>query len=392
MHDLFYYKDAYMTQFTAEVVQIGTDDRGTYVVLNNTAFYPEGGGQPNDVGTLNGVRVVDVQKVDGDIRHYTESPITTTDVNGEVDWHVRFDYMQQHAGQHILTAAFVEQFGYETVSFHLGSDTVTIDLETEQVTADELQRAEDRANEIVRLNRPIETIWVTAEQAATYPLRKQLKFTDDVRLVIIPDFDYNGCGGTHPRATGEVAMIKIMHTERMKQKTRVHFMCGERVRQNMGERKRIMQQAAALLSRPESDIAIGIDALLTTNKQLEKQLAEAREALLAIDIAKLAQATQPFVTAAFEGYSMQQLQKVARTVVQQAPHQALALVSHIDDKLQVVIAKGKESTLPFQANELLKMILPTINGRGGGKPDFAQGGGEASISAQQLIATIEGQQ
>lgn len=388
MHDLFYYQDAYMKTFEAAVIETGTDERGTYVVLDNTAFYPEGGGQPNDIGTLNFVRVLDVQKVNGDIRHYTAEPITTTTVQGEIDWETRFDYMQQHAGQHILTAAFVEQFGYETVSFHLGSDTVTIDLEAENVTTEQLQRAEDRANDIVRENRTIETIWVTAEEAATYPLRKQLKFTDDVRLVIIPDFDYNGCGGTHPRATGEVSMIKILSTERMKQKTRVHFICGERVRQNFGARKQVMQQAAKLLSRPESHIAIGIESLLATNKQLEKQLADAREALLAIDIAKLTNAADDFTAAAFEGYSMQQLQKIARTVVNEAPSKALALVSHVDEKLQVVIAKGKESTLSQNANDLLKAILPTINGRGGGKPDFAQGGGEASVSASALIDTI----
>lgn len=388
MHDLFYYQDAYMKTFEAAVIETGTDERGTYVVLDNTAFYPEGGGQPNDIGTLNFVRVLDVQKVNSDIRHYTAEPITTTTVQGEIDWDIRFDYMQQHAGQHILTAAFVEQFGYETVSFHLGSDTVTIDLEAENVTTEQLQRAEDRANDIVRENRTIETIWVTAEEAATYPLRKQLKFTDDVRLVIIPDFDYNGCGGTHPRATGEVSMIKILSTERMKQKTRVHFICGERVRQNFGARKQVMQQAAKLLSRPESHIAIGIESLLATNKQLEKQLADAREALLAIDIAKLTNAADDFTAVAFEGYSMQQLQKIARTVVNEAPSKALALVSHVDEKLQVVIAKGKESTLSQNANDLLKAILPTINGRGGGKPDFAQGGGEASVSASALIDTI----
>lgn len=388
MHDLFYYQDAYMKTFEAAVIETGTDERGTYVVLDNTAFYPEGGGQPNDVGTLNGIEVVDVQKVDGAIRHYTASPIDAKTVQGEIDWATRFDYMQQHAGQHILTAAFVEQFGYETVSFHLGSDTVTIDVETENVTAAELQRAEDRANEIVRENRTIDTIWVTAAEAATYPLRKQLKFTEDVRLVIIPNFDYNGCGGTHPRATGEVAMIKILSTERMKQKTRIHFICGERVRQNIGKRKQVMQQAANLLSRPESDIAVGIEALLTANKQLEKQLADAREALLAIDIAKLTAENDTFVTAAFEDYSMQQLQKIARTVVNDAPTKALALVSTVDGKLQVVIAKGKDSTLSQQANDLLKAILPTINGRGGGKPDFAQGGGEALVSAASLLQSI----
>src|SRR5699024_10731644 len=141
----------------------------------------------------------------------------------------------------------------------------------EHVTPAQLQQAEDRANEIVLENRPIETKWVTAEEAASYPLRKQLKFTDDVRLVIIPDFDYNGCGGTHPRTTGEVAMIKILSTERQKKQTRVHFMCGERLRENMTMRKDVMAQAAKLVSRPESEIATGIEGLLETNKKLEKQ-------------------------------------------------------------------------------------------------------------------------
>lgn len=387
MRELFYYQDAYIQQFDATVTRTATDDQGLYVVLDNTAFYPEGGGQPTDVGTLNDVRVRDVQKVGDEIRHYVDAELHGV-VRGQLDWAVRFDHMQQHAGQHILTAAFVELFNYQTVSFHLGSGTITIDLATENVTAAELQQAEDRANEIVLENRPIETKWVTAEEAATYPLRKQLKFTEDVRLVIIPDFDYNGCGGTHPRATGEVAMIKILSTERQKKQTRVHFMCGERLRQNMTMRKQVMAKAAQLVSRPESDIAIGIENLIDTNKKLEKQLAAAREQLLDLEIAKLAATNEPIIAATFEQYSMQHLQKIARTLTANHAEKAVALVTTDHTKTQIVLAKGKQSGVAASANDVLKATLTQMNGKGGGNDTFAQGGGDTSLDAATVLAII----
>lgn len=387
MHDLFYYKDAYIQAFDANILDTGTDDQGFYVVLDNTAFYPEGGGQPADIGTLNDVRVIDVQKIDGEIRHYVDAELSGM-VHGQLDWAVRFDHMQQHAGQHILTAAFVELFDYQTVSFHLGSGTITIDLDTEHVTPAQLQQAEDRANEIVLENRPIETKWVTAEEAASYPLRKQLKFTDDVRLVIIPDFDYNGCGGTHPRTTGEVAMIKILSTERQKKQTRVHFMCGERLRENMTMRKDVMAQAAKLVSRPESEIATGIEGLLETNKKLEKQLAQAREQLLDIEIAQLAATDDIVIATTFDDYSMQQLQKIARTLTNEHTDKTVALVSADGTKTQIVIAKGKETGVAKSANDVLKQVLTAINGKGGGNDSFAQGGGDTTVSTTELLANI----
>lgn len=390
MHDLFYYKDAYIQSFDANILHTGTDDQGLFVVLDNTAFYPEGGGQPADVGTLNNVRVTDVQKIDDEIRHYVDAELSGV-VHGQLDWVVRFDHMQQHAGQHILTAAFVELFDYQTVSFHLGSGTITIDLDTENVTPAQLQQAEDRANEIVLENRPIETKWVTAEEAANYPLRKQLKFTEDVRLVIIPDFDYNGCGGTHPRTTGEVAMIKILSTERQKKQTRVHFMCGERLRENMTMRKDVMAKAAKLVSRPESDIALGIEGLLETNKKLEKQLAQAREQLLDIEITKLAATEDVVIAAAFEDYSMQQLQKIARTLTTTHAEKTVALVSADGAKTQIVVAKGKETTVAASANDVLKQALAAINGKGGGNDSFAQGGGDTTVPTAELLTNISAQ-
>lgn len=387
MRDLFYYQDAYIRQFDATVTRTATDDHGLYVILDNTAFYPEGGGQPSDVGTLNDVRVREVQKIDDEIRHYVDDELYGV-VHGKLDWAVRFDHMQQHAGQHILTAAFVELFTYQTTAFHLGSDTVTIDLDTDTITAEELQQAEDRANEIILENRAIETKWVTAEEAQYYPLRKKLKFTDDVRLVIIPDFDYNGCGGTHPRATGEVAMIKILSTERQKKQMRVHFMCGERLRQNMTMRKQVMAKSAQLMSRPELDIAMGIENLLDTNKKLEKQLAAAREQLLDLEIAKLAATNERVIVGTFTAYSMQHLQKIARTLTANDAEKAVVLVTTDYKKTQIVLAKGKQSDVTASANDVLKATLAQMNGKGGGNDAFAQGGGDASLDVTTLLAII----
>lgn len=391
MEDLLYYEDAYMTNFDANVVTSNTDERGTYVTLDRTAFYPEGGGQPADYGTLNNIRVTDVQKINDAIHHYVEQPLPLGPVHGQIDWSRRFDHMQQHCGQHILTAAFVELFDVPTVAFHLGKETVTIDLQTETITAEQLAQAEARANAIILENRPVETKWVTAEEAKQYPLRKQLTVSDDIRLVIIPDFDYNGCGGTHPRGTGDVSMLKIVSTERAKQQIRVHFICGQRVSDAFTWRLASMQQAAQLLSVQQTQIPTSIEKLLKTQKQLEHDLSAAKEQLLTIEMERLARSTDETIIEAFEGYSMQQAQKIARTLTTQFPEKTVVLVATDDKKMQLVFAKGKQSTSSLNMNEQLKVLLSFINGRGGGNPQFAQGGGDFTISVDEMMQQIRNQ-
>ena len=196
---------------------------GTNRLLSNR------GGQPNDIGTLADQHVINVEEIDGEIRHYLEGPFldTNKEIAGTIDWERRFDHMQQHTGQHLLSAAFDQLFEYRTIGFHLGAEIVTIDLETEVLTEHQVQRAEGLANQIILENRPIEVKWVTEEELSQYPLRKETKVKDDIRLVIIPDFDYNGCGGTHPKATGEVSSVKVLDWERQKKKVRVQFVCGK---------------------------------------------------------------------------------------------------------------------------------------------------------------------
>jgi alanyl-tRNA synthetase len=390
LKDRLYYVDPYCKSFTARVVKVSQDEKEQpYVVLDNTAFYPEGGGQPSDRGKLNGISVLDVEEVDGDIRHTLAEKLDNGDrVEGAIDWQRRFDHMQQHAGQHILTAAFVELFGFPTVSFHLGKEMVSIDLDIDDVSPEQLEEAEQRANEIILENRPIETKWGTEEELAQYSLRKTLAVTDEIRLVIIPDFDYNGCGGTHPHSTGQVRAIKILSTEKHKRKVRVHFVCGERVLQQLHRKNNELAKTSRLLSAPEAGTADAVEKLLTANHSLEKSLEEAREALLTFEAKELLRTQeQGIVKAVFAGRTIQQLQKLAKLLVTENGEIITLLVADNEDKLQFVAARG--ASVPTSMKQVAAAALPLLNGKGGGNDAFVQGGGERSDAAINLLTLME---
>src|SRR5690349_4861024 len=200
MKNKLYYTDPYLKTFQTTVEQIGYDHAGFYIVLTETAFYATGGGQPSDTGTINDISVIQVEEIDGQIRHYLaeELPDTIETVIGNIDWERRFDHMQQHAAQHVLSRAFVELFHIDTVSFHLGTDICTIDLDIENLTEKTALQAESLANNIIFENRPITPKWVTKEEVQFLPLRKQPTVSENIRIVIVKDFDYNACGGVHP--------------------------------------------------------------------------------------------------------------------------------------------------------------------------------------------------
>lgn len=388
MQELFYYKDVMMKEFDANIQsqQTGVDGR-KYIILDNTAFYPTGGGQPHDTGMLNDVKVIDVEKVDDEIRHYVNEllPKSSTKVHGVVDWPRRFDHMQQHAGQHILTAAFVELLNYPTVSFHLGTETVSIDIDAPKLSDQELAIVEKRANEIILENRLIETKWVTEDELANFTLRKAVAVTGEIRLVIIPGFDYNGCGGTHPTSTGQVQAIKILATEKQKKKTRVHFVCGGRILQELHWRKKELSETARLANAPEEETSRAVTKLLQTQKSLEKSLADAHAQLLSFEAKELLlRAENHLIHKVFTARSVQELQQLARAIVATDAESTVLFVSKQTDKVQFVAAKGSSSQTDSMrgiANE----ILPIINGKGGGSDTFIQGGGEPTISAEDLL-------
>jgi alanyl-tRNA synthetase len=382
-----YYEDPYIKTFETELVYQGADDKErVYAVLKESAFYPTGGGQPHDEGTLNNIKVVDVEEVEGEIRHYLEGELdsSTSGVSGEIDWKRRFDHMQQHAGQHILSAAFEELYGYKTVSFHLGRETLTIDLEISELPVQHAEEAERLANAIILENRPIESRWVSAEEASKFPLRKKLSVSEDIRLVIIPEFDYNGCGGTHPTSTGQVSGVKILDWERQKKKIRVQFVCGSRILTQLQTKHEITRSLSQLLNAPEKDLLSAASCLIENGKDLEKQLEEAKETLLAFEAKEMLTAGEGnSVSKVFEGRTIQELQKLARLIASQSENADVILINETADKLQFVCARGADSESDMK--NLSAELLQRINGKGGGNPQFAQGGGEKLMSGEDLL-------
>lgn len=387
MKNLLYYQDATISEFQATVVKTGSEEGRNYIVLDNTAFYPTGGGQPHDTGWIHGLEIIDVEKVDDEIRHYTAADVSN--ISGEIfaklNWTRRFDHMQQHTGQHILTAAFVELFDMATTSFHLGTEMVTIDLNVSDVTDEQLAAAEKRANEIILENRSIEIKWVSKDELANYNLRKDVSVDEDIRLVIIPDFDYNGCGGTHPTCTGQVGLLKILATEKMKQQIRIHFVCGQRILQQLAMRKNILSDVARQLNASEEQAAEAMRKFATATKQTEKNLKDAQDALLQYEAQALA--SEAIAARTFENRSIQELQKLARFITEQNEQGIALLVATNDTKLQFVAARGKAQTTSMKT--ISAAVLPLINGKGGGNDILVQGGGEAAIPADTLLQAMK---
>ncbi|WP_409253949.1 alanyl-tRNA editing protein [Bacillus sp. SCS-153A] len=389
MKEKLYYEDAYLREFKTKLIsQQKSEDGRWFVQLEETAFYPTGGGQPFDTGTLNNSRVTEVEEVEEFIRHYIDRPLEgTNEIIGSIDWTRRFDHMQQHAGQHILSASFSECLGYETVSFHLGKETCTIDLDTSSLTEEETIKAETLANEVILQNRPIHTKWITKEEVDQYPLRKKPSVEEDIRLVFIPEFDYNGCGGTHPGSTGEVGMIKILDWEKQKKNTRVTFVCGQRVAVQLHKKNTILKELTGILNAPPSEMAAAVRTLIENGNKNEKLLEEARDTILIYEAEDLINSSVKIsgvkvVSKVLQRRSMGDMQKLARTMLQKNDVVVL-LVSENGDKLQYVLGSGLSCNQDMK--ELIKVALELTNGKGGGNATMAQGGGRALITGEELL-------
>ncbi len=387
-----FYADAYLQRDMTKVVNVAKDElEKWYVTLEETVFFPTGGGQPHDIGKINDVVVFDVEEIDGEIRHYIAEPLLEVGaaVEMEINWQRRFDFMQQHTGQHLLTASFVELYGIQTTSFHLGKELVTIDLDVKKVTDEQLLEVEKRANQIILENRPIETKWVNKEELAAYPLRKKVAVEEDIRLVIIPDFDYNGCGGTHPSSTGQIGTLKILDTEMQKGHVRVHFVCGNRVLDQLHRKQKTLQEVTHLLSASEDGVVNSVKVLLDNGKKHEKTLDEAQQQLLNYEVKEIVGDMKEGTTSierVFQQRSIQQLQKLARLIVTEATATQLIFIAENDGLLQIVLARGTDNQMNMK--QLIAQILPLINGKGGGSETFAQGGGATDLTGEQLLEKI----
>jgi alanyl-tRNA synthetase len=251
-----YYDDSYLTDFTAAVVDRA--DGGHRIYLDRTAFYPTSGGQLSDTGRLGGIEVLDVVDEDERIAHLLAAPLDGDRVEGRVDWPRRFDHMQQHTGQHLLSAVVAERFGWPTVSVHFGDDASTLDLDVESITPEQIAAVETRANEIIWEGRPIIVSFERAEDAAG--LRKASTRGGTLRVVSIRDLDRSACGGTHVRTTSEIGPLLIRKVERVRKQVRLEFLCGGRALGRARADQELLARLAVTLSAAPDELPRLIEA------------------------------------------------------------------------------------------------------------------------------------
>ncbi len=385
-----YYSDSYTTAFDARCIEHTTLDGAPAVVLDRTYFYPTSGGQPHDTGTLNGVAVVDVavREGDGAVLHVLAQPLDADEVHGEIDWARRFDYMQHHTGQHILSQAFVRLAEAETVGFHMSADSITIDLDTPALDAALIERVETLANQIVFEDRPVRAWFPDEAELAGLVLRKTPEVGGPLRVVEVADFDLNACGGTHVARTGAVGLIKIVRTERRGEALRVEFRCGGRALADYREKNAIMNQLAAALTTGYWDVPAALERLREENQALRRELRAARSALLEHQARELRAATPHNGAFALVTQVLDDDPQTARELVQKliAYPQTIVLCAVAGEKAQIIAARSDD--LPHDMVAALKAGLAVLGvDRGGGRPSFAQGGGVAA-TREALAAAL----
>jgi alanyl-tRNA synthetase len=377
MAERIYYTDPYARQFEATVVSVTTKDGQPVAVLDRTAFYPTSGGQPFDTGTINGVRVTQVEEDDaGEILHVLDRAIEPGPVQGEIDWDRRFDHMQQHTGQHVLSAALDRACGAPTVSFHLGAERSTIDLSREP-GPDEIAAAEREANRVVWENRPVSIRFSAADEAASMALRKQSRREGELRLIDVDGFDLSACGGTHVLRTGAIGIIAVSGWERFKGGLRVEFVCGGRALTAFRSLRDVVTTAARALTIHPAELPASIERLQSDSKEHARTLKRLQERLAAHEADALARSAQQIgdhrvVIASLEGWDAGGLKALASTIAARPGHAAV-LIAPTASGSPLVVARAAD--LALDAAALLRAIVARFGGKGGGKADLAQGGG-----------------
>jgi alanyl-tRNA synthetase len=373
-----YYSDSHLIEFEARVVDVTDRVSGwTAVVLDQTAFYPTGGGQPSDTGTLNGSRVVEcIDDGDNGVLHVVQgaAPVRNSVVRGRVDWARRLDHIQQHTGQHILSQAFVKLFNAPTKGFRVMDASCEIDVELKNPTTEIIERAVELANNVIWEDRSITILNVTSEQAAELSLRKEPAREGELRLIEIEGFDLTPCGGTHAYRTGEVGMIAVRSWERAKGLTRMEFVAGTRALADYRKANKSAREMAALFSTGRDDAPQLAAQMVEENKELHRRVRMLEEVAAGVEAEKLlASAEAGIVVQVFEGRDAESLKKLAHALMTK-PGTVALLGSRDKDTARLVFARSSDA--PGDMSMLMREACTMLDGRGGGKPEMAQGGGK----------------
>ncbi|QCT03388.1 Threonyl/alanyl tRNA synthetase SAD [Paenibacillus algicola] len=336
MTQKLYYSSAYIREWSTEITNTVEREDGIYIALEESAFYPEGGGQPSDYGWIGNAKVLGVQSEKGQLLHQVDQLPAGGDVNCRLDWHRRFDHMQHHSAQHLLSAVCLQELSASTLSFHLGQDYCTIDIERSQLSQQELRDLELAVQQEIYENHSIKSYWVSLEQAEALPVVKPPAVTGDIRIVEIEGIEYNPCGGTHVSATGEIGMIKLLKCEKQKGHTRIYFKSGYRALQEFNQSADILAKLSVRFHAPKEEMMNRVAKWEQEQRQLLVQV----QALKAENDAYLgerllAQRDGGVVHSSFADRSLKDLQSLALRMIQQ---EDVVIVLKSDPDLKVLIA------------------------------------------------------
>ena len=372
-----YYLDAHQKTFTAAVLSCVPGKHGYDVVLDRTCFYPEGGGQPGDTGSLSGVRVTDTHERGDEIVHFCDAPLAVGEtVEGAIDYDRRFSFMQLHSGEHILSGIVHRRFGYENVGFHMGTDFVTIDF-SGMLGPDELAAVEAEANEWIWKNIPIRITWPSPDELAAIPYRSKKELTGQVRIVTIPDVDICACCGTHVSNTGEIGFVKIFSCVKFHDGVRLEILCGRRALQYMSALVEQNRRVSGLLSAKPLQTADAAARLLEAEAALKLRAAQLEEQVFAQKAQALAGAGNVLL---FEPpMTPDSVRRLTDLVMTACGGRAAVFAGSDAEGYKYAVGEADGDL-----RQLIKELNAELHGRGGGKPFFAQG----SVAASR--AGIEG--
>lgn len=390
-----YYDDSHLIEFEARVIDKSERvSDWTAITLDRTAFYPTGGGQPSDTGTLDGARVVECVEDEGLVLHVVQgrAPEIGAVIRGRIDWARRLDHIQQHTGQHILSQAFIKLYSAPTQSFRVLEHSSEIDVDLASPSDEIIDRAIRLANNVIWEDRSINVRQVTPEEAAELPLRKDSAREGELRVIEIEDFDLTPCGGTHAYRTGEVGVIAARSWQRAKGLTRIEFVAGGRALTDYNRANHTARSVAALFSAGRDDAPELTARLLKENKELHHRVRSLEEIAARVEADELMAKAKPgpdnsrMVTATFADRDAESLKRLALALILQ-PQTIVLLGSQDKETARLVFARSGDAL--GDMNQLMRTACELLEGRGGGKPDLAQGGGKNFEKIKEALALAE---
>jgi alanyl-tRNA synthetase len=384
-----YYDNQRLCDFEAKIISDTQTELGPAICLDQTAFYPTSGGQPHDTGTINGIPIISVWEDGEHIWHNLERLPERKEVTGIVDWSRRFDHMQQHTGQHILSAALVDHMDANTIGFHLGEGSSTIDLDIIELPSNSVKLVEDIANQMVWENRLVTIHTITDDEINSIPFRKPPQVKGKIRIIWVEGFDASACGGTHVSRTGEIGLIKITRNERYKGGIRVTFLCGNRALRYYQRILTNIQQVSMALSIHQNELPKAIARLQKEVTTIRRCYIKTRRELLGYEAESLwkdniAIEGKKRIYAHLENRTMEDLQTIANKL-REYPKTIVLLAATEGENIRLLCTRSSELHEP-NADQILKEAAFLLGGRGGGSPVMAHGG--APISSHQTVIEV----